>query len=408
MKRWQLIVQTLCLSLFLVGYSFLSSKEALAAAITEPVPVQAEHTMELKDTMLTFPWGGTCDRYDQSLNLRELIHEQVGETLEILSGMPMLRYIDLGEQNEAQRGLTWNDVSSIIQASNGAEVSYHFSFMGYNFSTLDEVLDLNHLEMTDNGLAVQEILPCMQHLKTLDMDFCGVDDEHMAAIRAEYPNIDVIWRIWFGVNCSVRTDAEIILANTWEHGLTDENSTALQYCSKVKYMDIAHQKIKNLHFLSNMPDLEVCILSSNLIEDISPIAECTNLEYLEILCNKITDLAPLGSLVNLEHLNLVSMHGDELKGWEALANLKKLKRLWLAQDSSKNSIPGETLSLLKSELSDTIINTDDSCVNFFWRYDVVDSKKTERFAQLSEQFDYDHYKHSCSRIGNDPKYYSTR
>ena len=46
-----------------------------------------------------------------------------------------------------------------------------------------------------------------------DRDYCGVSNEAMAQIRDENPNVEVVWRIWFGENYSVRTDVERILAS---------------------------------------------------------------------------------------------------------------------------------------------------------------------------------------------------
>ena len=92
----------------------------------------------------------------------------------------------------------------------GVEFLYRFRFLGYDFTTLDTSFDLNHLKMEDEGAAVREILPCMQNCKLLDMDFCGVSSEAMEQIRDEYPQMEVIWRIWFGHDCSVRTDVDHI------------------------------------------------------------------------------------------------------------------------------------------------------------------------------------------------------
>ena len=46
------------------------------------------------------------------------------------------------------------------------------------------------------------------------MDNTGVSNEALAKIREQSPNIDVVWRVWFGTNYSVRTDTERILASS--------------------------------------------------------------------------------------------------------------------------------------------------------------------------------------------------
>ena len=106
---------------------------------------------------------------------------------------------------------------------------------------------------------MREILPCMKHCRYLDMDFCGVSDEAMAAIREEFPQMEVVWRIWFGRDnkLSVRTDVERILAS--DGGMhIEKNYSGLQYCTKVKYLDMGHMpELTDWSFLGCMPDLEV-------------------------------------------------------------------------------------------------------------------------------------------------------
>ena len=364
----------------------------------EPTP---EPTPEIKS--LAFPNGVTALSDDVKLDLSSLRGSQLEQALPLLTEMKELEYINLGAAGR-EDALSFEAVAAVQEACPQADVDFAFSLFGYDFTTLDEVMDLNHVKMDDQGAAVRKALSCMKKLKTLDMDFCNVDDEHMAAIREDYPNVDVIWRIWFGANCSVRTDTEKILAHNFEHDVTDYNSTGLKYCTKVKYLDIAHQHLTDISFISGMKDLEVFLISSNPITDLSPIVNCPKMEYLEILCTKVTDISPLSALQDLEHLNMVDMRGDSLEGWETLAGLTKLKRLWLAQDDRKLRITDETLQMLQQALPNTVIDNADARVNMFWRY-TNGTAKTERFALLSEQFGYDDYNYQCSRIGNDHKYY---
>lgn len=365
----------------------------------EPTP---EPTPEVRT--LAFPDGVRALSSDRKLDLSSLRHSQVEDALPLLAEMPELEHLKLGSRTETEDSLSFADVRAVEDACPQADVDFSFTLFGYEFTTLDELMDLNHIKMDDQGAAVREVLPCMRKLRTLDMDFCSVDDEHMAAIREDYPGVDVIWRIWFGNDCSVRTDTEKILAHNFEHVVTDANSTGLKYCTKVKYLDIAHQKLTDISFISGMKDLEVFLISSNPITDLSPIVNCPKMEYLEILCTKVTDITPLSALKDLEHLNMVDMRGESLEGWETLAGLTKLKRLWLAQDDRKLRITDETLQMLQQALPDTLIDNSDARVNMFWRYTAGD-RKTERFALLSEQFGYDDYNYQCSKIGNDHKYY---
>jgi hypothetical protein len=238
------------------------------------------------------------------------------------------------------------------------------------------------------------------------MDFCNVDDEHMAAIRDDYPQIDVIWRIWFGTDCSIRTDAERVLASNLNHVLTNDNTKSLKYATKVKYLDIGHNTaLTDLSFMSYMPDLEVAIIAISPWRDLSPLADCKNLEFLEVSefflqPGEVMDLAPLGGLTNLRHLNICKMF--HVKNWEVLKNLTGLERLWIG---AYNDIPPEGIEELREALPNTEINTTEQTGSLgSWRI-LPDGTQHPRYTLLFEQFDYGHFPASESTWLNDPNYF---
>ena len=176
---------------------------------------------------VTFPDGSVHETYEITVDLSNLTHEGVSEAIELLKDFPQLHQVDLGEgplkANEEPR-LAWTDIQQMQSALPGVEFLYRFHFLGVDFSTLDSCFDLNHLKMDDEGAAVREILPCMQNCRLLDMDFCGVSSEAMEKIRDDYPQMEVVWRIWFGHDCSVRTDVDHILASNLNHCLSNNNT----------------------------------------------------------------------------------------------------------------------------------------------------------------------------------------
>jgi len=64
--------------------------------------------------------------------------------------------------------------------------------------------------------------------------------------------------------------------------------------------------IDNLGFLNvaNCNHLRVLCLSSNLIDDVSPISKCMNLVQLDLTGNHVSDLRPLSNLSRLKYLSL--------------------------------------------------------------------------------------------------------
>ena len=194
--------------------------EAAAAESPEPTPTPVPE--------LTFPDGSVHKIDETELDLTRLSHKDVKATAALLKQMPDLKTVDLGtdgawtgtqpELNEentalerpetATRDLSWADLRMLQEAAPDAEMLYKFCFYGRELTTRDEKMDLNHSDMADGGEAVRNILPLMKHCRYLDMDSCGVPSEEMAKIRDAYPEMDVVWRIWFGYNFSCRTDIE--------------------------------------------------------------------------------------------------------------------------------------------------------------------------------------------------------
>lgn len=126
------------------------------------------------------------------------------------------------------------------------------------------------------------------------MDNTGVSNEALAKIREEFLNIDVVWRVWFGTNYSVRTDVERILASKPTVGGMIYDASVLQYCTKVKYLDLGHNdELPSIDFVRNMPELEVLIIAMTAVRDISPLESCPKLEYLELNSTNIADISPL-------------------------------------------------------------------------------------------------------------------
>ena len=212
--------------------------------------VSDEAMMEIRDEFpeIKVVWragSGTafsCRTDAKELDLSELSHCDVANTAAMLKLLPELESVDLGSDGawtgnppeltqetaseerpaEATRDLTWEDLHTLQDAAPQAQFLYRFRFYGRDFTTTDEEMDLNHSPMTDNGEAVREILPLMKNCRYLDMDSCGVPSETMAEIRDAYPEMDVVWRVWFGYGLCCRTDIELMVNSSGTAGMQDE------------------------------------------------------------------------------------------------------------------------------------------------------------------------------------------
>ena len=295
--------------------------------------------------------GKPLDPKAESLDLSALKSEDVEGAAAALSGLPELKEITLAGGEE---GLSLEEALLIANAAPKAVVSYPVNLYGVDFDLSDEGLDLNHIWMDDQGEAVRQILPCMRACTWLDMDSCGVDNEHMAQIRDENPNVEVIWRVNFGSNYSVRTNVTKILASMPSKGgaLYDSVGQQLQYCTKVRYLDLGHNEgITDFSFIRNMPDLEVVIISMTGITDLSPFTVCKNLLYMEIGCTPLGDLSPLAECKTLKHLNIGT--NANIRDITPLYDLD-LKRLWIG---SYTPVPGDQVAEMQERHPACIINT---------------------------------------------------
>lgn len=330
-----------------------------------------------------------------SLDLSSLKSEQVEEAVAVLSCLSSLTEVKLGGEND-NSPLSWEDIGWLAAACPTACFDYSFTLYGKEVNLSDETLDFNHTPISDEGAAVRRVLPYMSKCTSLDMDYCGVSNEAMAAIRDENPNVSVVWRIWFGENYSVRTDVERILASKPTVGGMIYDGSVLQYCTKVKYLDLGHNDdLSDISFVSSMPDLEVLIVAMTNVTDLSPLADCPKLEYLEIQTTDVSDLSPLAGLTELAHLNICEM--PNVTDISPLYGLSKLERLWIGTGTP---VPEEQAARIKSLIPTCTVNTTAYEPHAeAWRYSRYDPEEPKyywvpRHELLREQMGYNYQEYS--------------
>lgn len=228
-----------------------------------------------------FPNGESFSLRSTEAKLAGIAPENIDECMAILRLIPGLETIDLGtapeEGEDASAALGWDEVGAFQAAFPDKAVRYGFTLFGKQLTTLDEQMVLSHRRMDDEGAAVLAVLPYMTRCTFLDMDSCGVSNTAMAAIRDAYPDIKVVWRVWFGDVYTCRTDVKRLLASSESHYINDATSDGLYYCTDVVWLDIGHSSLYDLSFLYNMPDIEVCIVACAPWSDATPIGSLEKL-----------------------------------------------------------------------------------------------------------------------------------
>ena len=326
--------------------------------------------------------------------------------------MPALESIELGTGDAESGRVPWDALAALHAERPEIRMHYSFTLYGQEFTLDSTEMNLTHIPIDDQGALVKAITACMPQLSYLDMDSCGVDDEHMAEIRDALPNADVVWRIWFGVvghgfaGYSVRTDVTKILASNPGIGgeLDPDNTKSLKYCTKVKYLDLGHNSyMRDISFISYMPDLEMLVISMGNWYDASPLENCTKLRYAELQTTSLSDLRPLMKLTSLEHLNICYCYA--LHDITPLYELPNLKRLYIGMLSP---VPKEQIERFKELHPDCEVNDEvEDPTTGHWRYlgwDEYGDIMAPAYAELREVMEYDYAPHSYAYTYNDPLY----
>lgn len=341
---------------------------------------------------VTLPTACAVDCSATSLDLHENTKAEILACTDYFKYLPSLcrlRLPDIDSDSE----FSFEDCAALHEAYPELVLSFGFELYGRSFHSLDETIELRGVKVEDKGEAARLALRCMPGCRTLDMDSCGVENEDMAAIRDEFPDVKVIWRVWFGENYCVRTDVEKILASKPSVGgnILPSNSAGLKYCTEVKYLDLGHNEaLKDISFISYMPKLEVLVIAMAGVEDASPLKDLKNLEYLEIQSNpKLADLSPLAGLTSLHHLNIGCL--PLVEDLTPIYNLTNLERLTITR---LTPIPSEQVEEFEALVPGCIVDTryEDPTAGK-WRYTGELDKNDQpvlhpRYELLCEQMGY--------------------
>lgn len=344
-----------------------------------------------------FLQGNTVSPDTEELDLSALGPGGLEEAIRELGKLGSLKSVNLNPPEDEEPPLALEDVSRLQDALPELVFDYRFTLFDQTFSTADERIEFENVDIGDDGVenTIRPLLPYLKQLKYLKLDKCDVTSPVMAQLRDDFPDIKVVWRIYFSsygegpfgkVTYNCLTDTEKI----WATGcVTDYFAAELKYCTDVKYLDLGHNCITNIDFVNYMPKLEVAVLSITWLADLSPLANCPNLEYLEVFSSKLTDITPLASCKNLKHLNISNL--KNIKDISCLYELGQLERLFCS------------MSYIPQEQQDEFQRLHPNCECEFgwvdpskstWRFKDgnanhdTDDNYVERYAKLRDQIGY--------------------
>ena len=322
--------------------------------------------------------GEVLDSNASSIDLSRMRHEDAAGLALILSYMENLKTVELGVQAEGEDQIPWEDVALLKASCPDATFHYSFRLYGRDLDLNAEKLDFRNAEVDDNGAALYSVLACMNHCTYLDMDGTDVENEELGKLRDLFPQTKIVWRVWFGTNYSVRTDAERILASKPTVGGM-----------------IYDPSPPDLSFTMYMPKLEVLIIAMTGVTDISPLKNCERLEYLELNSTDIGDLSPLEGHTALRHLNIGCC--PNIHDISPLYGISAMERLWIG---NQTPVPAAQVAEMRAAAPRCTVNTTTSDPHGeAWRFTDYDPEIPKyywvpRHELLREQMGYNYQEYS--------------
>lgn len=225
----------------------------------------------------------------------------------------------------------------------------------YTADSLDTVLDLDGQEKRAGYNNFSLALGALPYLKEVTMYDYTFSTKEMEKLMAAYPNIHFNWTITLN-NYRIRTD---VTAFSTAKGRQEPRYTAkmldvLKYCPDLLALDVGHNNVSDLSFLTQWPHLKrlIVIDSRTPVTDISPLAELDDLEYVELFMQNITDLTPLAGKTKLLDLNLCY---NDVTDLTPLYSCTSLERLWISRNYH---LTQEEIDAFKQALPNCVVETE--------------------------------------------------
>ena len=347
------------------------SENAEEEQIVEPEPDPVPATV--------FIHGTEYDRNISYLDLSDCAPEEIPEIADTIRDMPELEEIVLMDE-EGSSQLSLDDVALLTDAAPDALFTYSFDLYDQSISLSDNEIKYKDIEIGNEGEEnIRKALSVLNKCSRFVLDECGIDDEVMAGINEDFPDIRVVWRVHVG-NKTALTDYPIIRMT---HGITDEMTGPLKYCTDVVYMDLGHDEgISDISFTANMPALECLILSSAGVSDLTPLKNCKNLTWLELVnCVKLKDISPVAGLDSIKYLNISNT---------GIRDISPVMDMKLERFSCiDNGISKEVIEEFTEKNPDCMYAFTGTPWGYAWRYDDYGYHFFSYYARMREVFRYE-------------------
>ncbi|MBQ8200320.1 MAG: leucine-rich repeat domain-containing protein [Clostridia bacterium] len=230
------------------------------------------------------------------------------------------------------------------------------------FDTTDTVMDLDTPKGEVKLSEIAAALDCLPNIERVIMNKYSPSLDGMANyLLKKYPDVQFDWTLnWLicsGRRIHLRSDAT---AFSTAKGRQDPRYTSAQIWERLQYfpdllaIDVGHNNVSDLSFLTNFPNLKrlICIDSKKPVTDISALAELKELEYIELFMQNITDISALADHTKLLDLNLCHNNITDLS---PLYSCTSLERLHISYNPR---LTAEEVAKLQEKLPNCVIETE--------------------------------------------------
>lgn len=248
-----------------------------------------------------------------AVNIRE-------EDLPMLQFLPNLKTLEL-ETPEAPA----ESLLALQARYPHVEISWNQRVAGKLFHHTETLIDISNITVGSLDTIAQE-MTYFPNATQLEMNFCGVENEDMAAFReAHREDYKVVWTVYLGPKLPTRTDVTSIMpARDGTSVFHDEEAFNMRYCEDVIAVDVGHLDVRNVEWAAYMPHLKYLILAWTGVRDLTPLGNCKELVWLELDNSPGGDTTPLIGCTALEDINIGASGVDPT----GLTQMPWLKNVW--------------------------------------------------------------------------------
>ncbi|MBQ8313190.1 MAG: hypothetical protein IJX84_08320 [Clostridia bacterium] len=283
-------------------------------------------------------------------HLTELKDKEVPALVEKLNATNLVKACDL-------RGVKISREAQLKLLDNCPNVDFYWE-VDVNKSAVDNHVTHLNLDELPNKVGYKkfkDMLRCFSNLEEITMFSYRYSLKEMESIFADFPQIEFHWTIRLD-NYLIPNDATAFSTNKGrrEPRYTPQQLRALSYCENLVALDVGHNNVSDLSFLTQWPGLRIfiCVDSRTPVKDISPLKDMHDLEYVELFMQNITDISALEGKTKLLDLNLCYNDITDLTPLHSCVNLQ---RLWI---SNNKHLPQEQIDALQAALPNLVIETE--------------------------------------------------